>query len=273
MLAFVHIPKTAGTTLHKIITHQYPSRRIAIHHDSDGPPDAALAERLACRHTSVVMGHFSIGLHRFIPGLRYITCLRDPVSRIISHYHHTLNTPDHYLHRAVTTAKMDPADYVSSGLSGELSNGMTRMLAGMDDFDHGTVDESTLSLAKSNITNHFDGVVLSESFDAGILMLARSLGWSRPYYIRRKTGRYGTATRTPDAHTRSAIEQYNRLDCELHAWAADRFANEWKNMPDHHQLLRSFQQANRHAGKVIFCLRELKNRTRALIHTQRRSCR
>jgi hypothetical protein len=42
MLVFVHIPKTAGTTLHKVISHQYRRDRILIRHDADGPLAAAI---------------------------------------------------------------------------------------------------------------------------------------------------------------------------------------------------------------------------------------
>ncbi len=260
MLAFVHIPKTAGTTLHKILTHQYP--RVFIHHDHQGPACPELAARITAADPQIVIGHFSVGLHRFIPGVRYLTCLRHPVSRIVSLYYHALNTPGHYLHNAIVENNMNFADYVSSGLSGELSNGMTRMLAGVEDFHHGAVDENTLSLAKSNIETLFDGVVLSESFDAGILMTASTLGWKNPYYLRRKVGHYGASSRKPDPQTRSVIEQYNRFDCELHAWAAERFEAQTKAIPDLDSRVQRFKQANRHIGKAIFCLRELKRRMR-----------
>lgn len=114
MLAFVHIPKTAGTTLHKVISHQYPREKIFIHHDTQGPPSAELAARIESQGCEVIMGHFSVGLHEFIPSLRYVTCLRDPVPRLLSHYLHALHDPAHYLHRAAKSLTF--AAYVSSGL-------------------------------------------------------------------------------------------------------------------------------------------------------------
>lgn len=256
MLAFVHIPKTAGTTLHKILTHQY--QRVFIHHDTMGPASDELASRVRLANPQVFMGHFSVGLHRFIPEIRYITCLREPVARIVSHYHHALNEPAHYLHQQVHEHKLSITDYVSSGISGELSNGMTRMLAGVEDFHHATVDEQTLARAKTNLETLFAGVVLSESFDAGVLMLADSLGWNTPYYIRRKVGRYRGSTGRPDESARKLIMDNNRFDCELHAWASERFVIQTESTPDLYTRVRRFQQANRRYGKAIFCLRELK---------------
>jgi hypothetical protein len=258
MLAFVHIPKTAGTTLHKIISHQYA--RIFIHHDTSGPLEPALADRIREKQAKVVMGHFSVGLHSLIPEIRYVTCLREPVARMVSHYHHALNDPTHYLHQDVVSGNLDLAGYVSSGLSGELSNGMTRMISGLADFHHAVVTERTLALAKTNIETLFDGVILSEEFDPSVLMLADSLQWKTPYYLRRKVGHYGSANRKPDELTRKLIKDYNRFDCQLYAWAKQRFEAQSAAIPDLAARTLRFQQANRFTGKAIFCLREVKRR-------------
>lgn len=55
MLAFVHIPKTAGTTLHKVISHQYHRGKIFIRHDTEGLIQGLLAVT-ADRETSLRMG-------------------------------------------------------------------------------------------------------------------------------------------------------------------------------------------------------------------------
>lgn len=258
MIAFVHIPKTAGTTLHKIISHQ--CSRILIHHDSHGPPDAALADRIQKTNPDAIMGHFSVGLHRLVPELRYVTCLREPVSRIVSHYQHSLNDPAHYLHQKVVSGNLDLPSYVASGLSGELSNGMTRMLAGVEDFDHAVVDRRTLEIAKTNMATLFDGVILSEWFDQGILMLSEKLRWRAPYYIRRKIGSYGTASRKPDRATRESVEEHNQIDIELYDWAKQRFKLQAEAFPQLAEHTARFQKTNSSIGKAIFCLRELRMR-------------
>jgi hypothetical protein len=254
MLVFVHIPKTAGTTLHKVISHQYPAREILIHHDSDGPP-APLAKSPA-----VVMGHLSVGLHRLHAGVRYITCLREPVARLVSHYHHGLNDPSHYLHEAIRRERLDLAGYVASGLSGELSNGMTRMLAGIEDFHHGTIDRSTLELAKRNIEDHFEAVLLSERFDEGLLLLAADLGWKTPYYLRRKVGSYSAAVAKPDPETRRRVEEHNVFDVELYAWAKERFERRLRESPKVGGQTERFRRRNAGFGKVVFLVRELRRR-------------
>lgn len=257
MLAFVHIPKTAGTTLHKVISHQYPREKIFIHHDSNGSPSPELASRITEARPEVIMGHFSVGFHNFIPNLRYITCLRDPVPRIISHYRHALNDPAHYLHREANSLTL--AQYVSSGLSGELSDGMTRMLAGMEDFHHGEVNGDTLALALANLETRFAAVIPSERFDEGILLLARDLGWKTPYYLRRKVGRYPGATK-PDAKTIAAIEKHNTHDRRLYGLLSTSFAERADREADLPRRLEAFRRANATTGKAVFLAREFKTR-------------
>lgn len=257
MLAFMHIPKTAGTTLHKVISQQYPKEKIYIHHDTQGPPSAELAARIESQGCEVIMGHFSVGLHEFIPSLRYVTCLRDPIARLISHYRHALHDPTHYLHREAKSLTL--AEYVSSGLSGELSDGMTRMLAGMPDFHHGEVTGETLALALSNLESNFTAIIPSERFDEGLLLLARDLGWKSPYYLRRKVGRHPT-TAPLDAETISAIEQQNRHDRQLYDLCTARLAQRADNDPDLPRQLAHFRKTNATLGKAIFLAREFKSR-------------
>lgn len=258
MLAFVHIPKTAGTTLHKILTHQYQSTYI--HHDSAGPMDTALATKIKKQNPQVILGHFSVGLHHYLPQVRYITCLREPVARLNSHYHHARNDPTHYLHNPVVSGKLDLAAYISSGLSGELSNCMTRMLAGVDDFHHAEVNEQTLHVAKSNLESLFDGIIISEDFDNSLLITADHLKWKTPWYIRRKVGHYGTTPPMLDRRVRAVIEKYNQFDCELYAWAKEHSNTEAFLSPDLGDRTRSFQKNNLLRGKLIFCLREFRRR-------------
>lgn len=258
MLAFTHIPKTAGTTLHKVISQQYPRSKIAIHHDTNGRPCAELAAQIQAQGASIIMGHFSVGLHRFIPNLRYVTCIRDPISRLLSHYRHALYDPSHYLHREAKSHTF--ATYVSSGLSGELSDGMTRMLAGIDDFHHAEVTQQTLSLAISNLETLYDAVILSERFDEGLLLLATDLRWKTPYYISRKIGRHTYSVSQLDRETISTIEDHNRYDRQLYEIFAARFAARAEKELNLSERLADFQKANVTIGRAIFLGRELRTR-------------
>ena len=84
-LIFLHIPKTAGTTLNRIIEWQYNPLSIFT---IDPYGIRATAERLQelpeerRRRLRMVRGHCYYGLHKLLPqGATYITMLRDPVKR------------------------------------------------------------------------------------------------------------------------------------------------------------------------------------------------
>lgn len=266
MLAFVHLPKTAGTTLHKIIAHQHEPGQVWIHHDTDGSLSAATAAEIRRRKVEVIMGHLSVGIHRELPEVRYLTCMRDPMARLVSHYRHALNDPAHYLHDAVTRDRLDLAGYIASGLSGELSNGMTRMLAGVDDFHGARVDDDVLALAKQHLEEHFDAVVFSEKFDEGCLSLAMRYGWDDPFYLRRKVGNHVPIPGAPVREQWARVASYNRYDQELYDWAWKRFNVNKAQVPT--QLRMQFERSNEGIGKLWFCLREVRLRMTRLIRAE-----
>src|ERR1700746_2327298 len=89
-LLFLHVHKTAGTTLHRIIEQEYNPFRIytieggRIEWSIDHLKKLSENRRV---DLEVVKGHMSFGLHEYL--LRpatYITFLRDPVERCISSY-------------------------------------------------------------------------------------------------------------------------------------------------------------------------------------------
>ncbi len=89
-LIFLHIPKTAGTTLNRIIDWQYDPRVIFTVDPHRIRPTInhfyALPEERR-RRLQVVRGHPPYGVHELLPqGAIYTTSLRDPVARLVSSY-------------------------------------------------------------------------------------------------------------------------------------------------------------------------------------------
>ena len=89
-MLFLHIHKTAGTTLNRIIEREYnpflvytiEGKRIEWSIDHFKRLSEARRTRLR-----VIKGHMSFGLHEFLPQpSTYITFLRDPIERCISSY-------------------------------------------------------------------------------------------------------------------------------------------------------------------------------------------
>lgn len=225
---FLHIPKAAGSTLHTIIERQYPSDTIytidpsRVEESVDEFKSLPVSQR---RRIRVLKGHMSFGLHRYLPGpTTYITILRDPVDRIVSHYHFVLRSPTHYLHDAVKSKQMTLAEYAQSALSVELDNHQTRMLAGTDaNIGVGQCSNEMLELAKKNLREHFSVVAIAERFDEMLIMLRRLLGWKKLRYVKRNVGGHRLRRNDISDKTVRLIREYNKLDVELYDYAVGMF--------------------------------------------------
>jgi hypothetical protein len=123
----LHIPKTAGSTLDRIIDHEYgPSTVFSIYQPRAREAMAGLTEMSEAQRTNirVLRAHGCLGMHEFFrPPVIYFTMLRDPVERIISHYYFVRRSSRHRFHGTVTSQNMSLKDYVCHGASKELGNG------------------------------------------------------------------------------------------------------------------------------------------------------
>jgi hypothetical protein len=216
-LVFLHIPKTAGSTLSRMLNRFYPPQRI---HTLKTPDIAgAIAEFRGWpderRHAvALLKGHQPFGLHALLaPGARYITVLRHPVPRIISHYHYLRNNPGHFMHERLVKSGLDVASYAGSGLFPELDNGQTRQIAAVPDDRPAT--RADLARALDHIDRHFAWVGITERFDESLVGLAARMRWLDVTYRKHEVGQ-GWRRESVDAATTRAIEAANALDLALY---------------------------------------------------------
>ena len=219
---FIHIPKAAGSTLKDIIRAQYPEGTI-FEIDNVKARDEDL-ERLSSQKLAslrCVHGHTAFGVHRLLPNpSTYITLLRQPVERIISHYYWVKSHPNHYLYQRVMVNNLSLLDYATLGLDQDLDNGQARFITGLWDSDS---HSELLTTAKRNLTDSFLAFGPVERFDGVLGLFHRRLGWRLTPYVRQNV----TANRLPksaiDSHTIQRIEKVNAADMELYDWSTGRF--------------------------------------------------
>lgn len=254
LTVFLHIPKTAGTTLNSIFAH----------HLSEGeryklmmrgmsfvrPRFCLLPPRLISRSNlrrfrealarpgqlKIVDGHFDMSIASHMPAdACWVTLLRDPVARAISHHQHYRKLSADPVHRLAQESSL--VDWVATRGLVEMDNGQTRRLAGEMGRPIGRVDASVLAKAKANLTR-FHLVGLSERFEEFQVLLNAAMAWPCLRYPAQNVGQRSSTHRLLSASERSLIESLNAFDVELYHFANSLFENSIRHLDMSAELMR-----------------------------------
>lgn len=226
---FQHIPKAAGSTLNSILKREYTAEQTYSLVGNGGAREAEFAqlpvEFLA--RIRLIKGHLYFGIHRRLPNpFTYITILRHPVDRVVSHYHYVKRSPKHYLYDRVTSTKMTLEEYVSTGISLELDNGQVRTLVGPENerVAYGCCTSTMLKQAQRHLREFYSVVGIAERFDETLMLMRRLLQWrNTPFYAPRNVTRSRPRLSTLSPSVLRTIELHNAIDLELYEMAANEF--------------------------------------------------
>jgi len=237
IIVFLHIPKTAGSTILSIFKQQYKGKKISVLDGSD--PEKSKLNLFDNKDTycpELIFGHTDYGIHEqyCVQEYQYFAFVRHPVERIISHYLYVKRSPNHYLHDFLDMSQVSLYDYVTSGATNELNNGQVRMLIGAGGFHknnyakyevpYGKSEDWMLEEAKKNIEKYFGFVGVQEEFDNSILLLKKVLHWKKPLYYQSLNKTKAKLNKLDlDKKTLEAIVMYNALDLKLYDWVKSNF--------------------------------------------------
>ncbi len=211
-LIFLHINKTAGTSLRKTLADNYPAdERAFIYPGAVGFWSPEQFDRLTAREKArcrLIMGHIRFGLHESMPvPCRYITVLRDPVDRVLSTYYHHKTNPGTQLHDAINLGGWTVSDYLDRGFP-EIDNWMVRFVSGTGKRQWSLTRED-LERALVNLRTCFDYVLLQNRFVEGVAMMADYYGWcsSECYSLNASRGR-----KPKDEHEEGVLRRIRGLN-------------------------------------------------------------
>ncbi len=224
---FLHIPKTAGVTMNRILYREYGNRLLR-YTINNYEPEKSITPNLKAisAENRLIAGHFPFGLHEKLPGrARYFTVLRHPVDRTVSHYYFVKKSVDHPLHQHVIGKDIDLISYITGKITAETTHDQVRRLSGLEPAAAG---ETALARAKNNLESPiFAAAGLTERFDETLLLLKKRLGWKRyPLYRRQNITKKRPRIVEIDPGALQRIERANAWDMQLYRYASARFAQE-----------------------------------------------
>ena len=250
ILYFLHIQKTAGTTLMNILDSYF---------DLDSIYPEQFWEKLLPNlpldfsKYKLVRGHFGYGIYRILPKKPvYITMLREPIERTISDYEHIrrdkikdkeyvpknetiLDALKHFRRKKIFTnaqtgyvaLDLDMPSLIANRPSTEKQIMIRRWLgvAGKQ-----TPDDKLLEDAKKHLLECvFVGIV--EKFEESLFLLYYTFGW-RPLSAAWKLNPSPKRSKSQDlpSETLNEIKKCTKLDSELYAFANQLFDQRYSQM-------------------------------------------
>ena len=211
-LVFIHIPKTAGTSLRLLLESNYREHeRIGIY--SHENLDQRLANALADTKIKCIYGHFPLRPIVIESNAMVMTLLREPIARSISHYNHyskRMNEKHEKLMEGIET----PEEFKKLVQS---NNRQTAFLSGYLNQREFLKDHTVLEKALKNF-DRLDAVGFTEHYAASIAYFGELLDWKNTRAEQHNKG--GMKTVEPGA----VWAEMNVYDLPLYAAAVKRFA-------------------------------------------------
>lgn len=228
-LIFIHIPKTAGTTMRGIMFNQYGADKVCGIYDMNENfthnEDFNAFEEKDKRSYIAIIGHFSYGIHEILAKGQeyfYATTLRDPVRRVLSLYNSTVK-------RQFKNIEAPPIeDLLNKFHNPWYDNEQVRMLSGVK-ARFGECTEEMLESAKSNL-NACPFFGITEAFEESYFLGSKTMGWKPIGYNSKNTKSYpqNMKSETVSEEILALIKKNNALDIRLYDYARDLFQERLK---------------------------------------------
>ncbi|MFB9275651.1 hypothetical protein [Cohnella cellulosilytica] len=170
LLFFIHIPKTAGSSIHQILHRAYGAR-LGIYYDRS-PAEWEMTLARPDHGLDCVFGHYWFGLHAHSARpYEYATMMRHPVEAILSYYFYIARQPSHWLHPYALQLSMKDFFQLPGGiLDPFFRNYQSVYLLGRAPASW----EATLRI----INGHYPIIGVSELYHESVYLLKDRYGWA-----------------------------------------------------------------------------------------------
>jgi hypothetical protein len=226
---FLHIPRTAGTTLNTVLRNNFaPAEIIEVYDQADYAAHARhSAEEL--RGVRLIQGHLLLQCYdpprMYGAPVQVFTFLRDPIERLVSEYAFLRAWKANHMYAYLNDNNVSFRDYILSDepkLRYRGRNFMTRCVAGRDTGAK-AYPLTAVALAKRHLERVFGFVGLQERFMESLLLLGDFLGL-RNLLHEKRNALHTEAKPALSAGDIALAREVNQGDQELYDFAAALFA-------------------------------------------------
>ena len=243
LIIFTHIQKTAGVSFMERLVYPNLGEKDVLYRI--GYKDFFSIKP----HHKFARGHISYGLHKFtLRPCRYITFLRHPIDRAISHYYFIRQCDPsisrHSRHEIVQNSTLSEYYQIQ-----RYKNEITKMIAGIElerlhrHVDSSLVDNILLARAKYNLEHKYSCFGLQGQFEESIRLFKQLFGWENENRteLHKKTRKRPSVDEI-DSRTRNILVDSHQLDLELYQHALrlfdERVASLKRDLTDSSQSLQ-----------------------------------
>ena len=259
-IIFLHIPKTAGTTVQHIMHNEYRGLKFFTSGNYKQIENFKKLSDEEKKKIKVIKGHFPFGVHKNYPGpITYFTFFRDPVKRSISDFNFLYQNKTLAFHEEIMRKQYSLKDMLNGGYIKNFDNCHVRFLAGANDLEYGKVNEETYALALKNFDTYFETFGISERVDESLIYIKRKLNWSMPFYVNANVSEKSSYRKKFDEETYRLLEHYNKFDIMLYNHACKKFDSivlaggvNFKKEVDHFIKLNKLQRPVRKAVRKVW---------------------
>ena len=225
-IVFLHLPKTAGSSLRTAFYHQFGRDRVLRVNRADPLETVREIRSLPTREryaVAAIVGHMSYGIHEALGvPCTYVTMLRDPVERVLSLFAYLSRSPDSRLGWTLPEGMSLEAFVDDWEMAPLVHNEQTRLLAGPLAAELPAATDESLVQAKRNLVEGIVCTGITERFDESLSVLQQVLGWDTATYQRRKVAPGGRRNVAASPQVLERIAVRNHLDLDLYALARER---------------------------------------------------